>query len=123
MGILASKRQDSKKDVTFMGMYISREVASFLSLFCMARSFTKSSVLQEIIISWMEKQGKETPEKYLEKEVALRALHIWETVPRRNATFIGFQKSLRTELKNKGLPHYMVENIIETLVDEKDKKK
>jgi hypothetical protein len=119
MTILKRKTKRSRKtDNDFVGLRIPEKLASYISLYCLSAGVTKSSVLKAQLNRWAGEQQKIVSEDDLVREVAERALHIWEHPEGKKINYHTFISQLKMELSYKGLENY-VERIISIINDKK----
>lgn len=115
-------KKENKKDTSFIGASIPKDMVSFLSLFCLAKEVTKTSIVKDLVNSWVQEKQKEYSEKDLIKEIAMRSLEVWEVTPKRNTTLHNFKTMLRLECKYRGLDESVINGIIAEFSNEYEKK-
>lgn len=121
MPILTKKNKCDRNDSKFVGVYISTEMFSFLSLYCMANSVTKTSIIAELLDGWNQQRLRDTTQEELIRKIALQALLAWKNRPLKKRNFLMFSNALRVELRNKGIEAKFIEKIMNIIRDEKDK--
>lgn len=114
--------QDVKKCVTFLGMYVPEEVAHFLSLFCLSEGVTKTSILKSELLKWTEEQQKINPQEILIRKIANRILDNWRNPVKSRTNFSLFRNNLIIEFKNRGIDPNISNEIINIVINEKDRK-
>ena len=123
MVLLKTKtRERGIEDTSLIGFKIQKDISSFLSLFCLAKGITKTSILTKLLKDWIisEQQKKITKERLL-NSISERAFDTWKNLPKKNRSFQGFLNSLRIEFHFKGIDDKYIDQILEKVQDEKDK--
>lgn len=119
MVLLKSTIDRKSKDVTFIGIKVRKELASFLSLYCLSNGITKSFIVKKLIKDWYaNEQQNETTRRKLVEGVVQRALSTWEEMPKRNYTYQGYKNILETELKLKGIDNKIIPIIFKRMDEE-----
>jgi len=121
MTILKRKiKRVRKKEAQFMGFYISKNLSTYFSLYCLSIGMTKSHVLKSMILDWIERNKENLPREVIIQNLAHKAFNVWNNPKGRRMNFTTFTNELKTELIFKGLGDY-AEKIIEIVEDEKRK--
>lgn len=105
------KTTKNKKDKgVFLGVNISKEDSSFLSLYCNSMGVFKTSIVKKLITDWVEKKNKTKFHNRLIRMSAIRIYEVWEeALPKQNTgrkkykDFDGFCDVILDELISKGL--------------------
>ena len=118
-----NKEEGSTRDAVFFGMKMLKEEASFLCLYCLAKGISKSSVVQNLISSWIDEKRKEFTDEELIKIIAERGIRSYLNLPGRQRNFNFFRNKLRLEFKHKTIDESTVDAIIKAITNEKDKEK
>ena len=122
MTILKKKfRKTQEGDVDFVGMYIPKDLASYLSLYCLAHKKTKTSIVQPLLTNWVSEMQYIVPVDVLIKDIAMAAHKVWDEPvnKKQKINFSTFKFSLTNELDRKGLSKY-TEQIITIIEHEKN---
>jgi hypothetical protein len=114
-------KDEEKKDTIFVGVRLPKEDVSFLHLFCLLKQLTKTSIIQELLSSWIEKKQKEYSKESLIQLIGEKAFGIYKGLPRQKKNFPIFRSQLRMEFQHKGIDEASVDCIIKALNNEKDK--
>ncbi len=109
------------KEASFIGLYVKKEVASFLNLYSLAKGITKSEIMSKLISDWKYDRLRDCTDDELITEIAKSSLEAFHTLPKRNTTFYSFCNMLRVELKNRGLTQTVIDEIVKQTTDEKKK--
>jgi hypothetical protein len=122
MSILRTKfKKKEENDAYLVGAQVPRRLASYLSLFCLAKGQTKTSVLKPLLEDWVDDNQSETSIDVLIKEIALNAYSVWKAQVRQS-NFNTFKNQVKRELTSKGLSGYS-DRILNIITDEKNKEK
>jgi len=106
-----------------VGVYVSSQVSSYLSLYILAHKITKSTVLRDLIDEWYRDKRISNTENDLIDKVVTAVNTSWcirKTQP--NADFQVYLRELVLELENKGISSYYVDLILNKVRNEKNKK-
>lgn len=119
--ILSTFPQKRKRKVVvgFMGTFVPKSLADYVTLYSNALVVTKISIMQELLGNWVEEKSKEYPTPILEEMVAQNAFPVWEKTE--GQSFETFMKCLQFELKKKKLEPAVVGRILKLVEDEKSK--
>lgn len=119
--ILSSFPQKRKRKVVvgFMGTFVPKSLADYVTLYSNALAVTKISIMQELLGGWVKEHSKEFPVSLLEQMVAGNAWEAWKRME--GTSFETFIKLLQFELKKKKLEPAVVGRIIQLVQDEKNK--
>jgi hypothetical protein len=121
MSILKKTTKEKVKDDHYIGIYIPKEMASYLSLYCLAIGVSKSSIVENLITKWVINTRKEKPTDKLLKDIAIKAFVLWENPNGKRTHFQTFKNQLKNELQYKKLDQF-ADEIINILLNEKNKK-
>jgi len=118
---ILKKRFKARKEVDayLIGAKVPKRLASYLSLYCLAKEKTKTSVLKPLIEDWIKKQQEGMPISDLVQIIARKAYKIWQGFEHKQ-NFHTFKMQLKNELILKDLEEYS-EEILNLLMDEKNK--
>lgn len=108
------------EDVCFIGIYIPKEMASYISLYSLSTGKTKSSILKKLLIEWISKKQKRLPLEKIINNTGKRAFEIWNNPKGARTHFNTFKNELRIELKNRGSERY-TDEILNIIANEKNK--
>lgn len=108
-----------ENDAHLVGMYVPKRLASYLSLYCLAKSQTKTSVLKPLLTEWIEENQEKIPIDVLVREIAHKAYNVWKAQIR-PSNFNTFKNQVKRELIAKGLTGYS-DRILNIITDEKNK--
>ncbi len=117
MAIFTKKLKRKVDGVLMIGTYVPEKSASILSLYCLAHGKTKTSVVKNLLNSWMEVNKGNLNENELVKLVAKRAYEKWESIIEKRKSWKSFETDLKKELQKNHLENYT--NSIITLLYEK----
>lgn len=119
--ILSTFPQKRKRKVVvgFMGTFVPKSLADYVTLYSNALAVTKISIMQELLGAWVNSHIKEFPVDLLERMVASNAWAAWERME--GISFETFMKHLQFELKKKKLESEVVGRILKYVEDEKNK--
>jgi len=121
MSILKQHFKRKRDEVaSLVGVYIPKRLASYLSLYCVARGKTKSSILKMLITEWIEQQQERTNLETLINDISNKAYNVWKYPKGKRKNFDTFKGELKNELAYKGIGNY-AEQIITNICDEKIK--
>lgn len=122
MSILSTvpKKRKRRVVVGFLGIYIPKNHADYITLYCNAHNVTKTSIMLELISNWVtgRKQHVYT-ESVLEQKIAQKAFFVWKNT--KGESFDTFKTILKAELKHKKLDVDTVGRILKLLEDEQSK--
>jgi len=123
MVLLKTKtRERGIEDTSLIGFKIQKDISSFLSLFCLAKGITKTSILTKLLKDWtISEQQKKITKESLINSISERAFDTWRNLHKKNRSFQGFLNSLRIEFHFKGIDDKYIDQILEKVQDEKDK--
>jgi hypothetical protein len=110
-------KEINRKDTAFVGIRVSDEVGSFLTLYSLAMGITKSSIITDLLDTWMEEQ--EIDEEKLYDEIVERSWEAWKNLPKKHTTFYGYCNMLRTEFKFRGIAPEVIDIIVKKLINAK----
>jgi hypothetical protein len=116
-------REWDKKDVSFIGINLPKEEASFLYLFCLAKGITKTSVLSDLIHSWVVTKQNDYTKDSLIDIIAKNIYKVYLSLPPQKKNFMYFRNKLRQEFELKEIEQSIVDAIIKSVSDEKEKDK
>jgi hypothetical protein len=122
MSILKKSLKKRDENASLVGVYIPKRLASYLSLFSLAKGQTKSSILKALITQWIESKQEKVTIDILVHEIALRAYKSWKKPVGKRDNFATFKTELKNELSFKGLAEF-ADRIISIVCDEKNKDK
>jgi hypothetical protein len=109
-------KNEKKKDEKLIGVLMSSSVSSFLNLYTLAKSTTKSNIIRPLIEDWIAVQRQQYSDEELLQEIIHRVDLQWkvEKKTKPNLSFAIFKDSLELELSAK-LPKEYVECIIKEI--------
>jgi len=106
-----------------VGVHVSSQVNSYLSLFVLAHRMTKSIVLRDLIDEWYRENRISCTEDSLIEKVTTDAVNSWSArKTQSNADFQEYLSELENELGKKGIASYYVELILKKVKNEENKK-
>lgn len=109
MTILKIKSKISKEQFKLVGALVPLPLNSFLSLYAVANSITKSMVVNNVLESW--RQGICISEEKLINDIISIAKEGWKGSQK--LTIVDFTDNLAKELTEKGLDPETIEKIIQ----------
>lgn len=118
--ILHTKRRKDKKDVTFFGMTVSSEAASFLSLYCTAKAVTKTSIVSTLLDKWLKEAQSIYDRNELINEIAQKAIE--EFPYHKSVNINSYLHLLKIELIQKGLCKEDFKEILQIVENDKSTK-
>lgn len=112
------KKRKRRAVAGFMGTFVPKSLADYITLYCNAFEITKISILKDLLTAWAEKNMKYNTPEQLESKIALKSYAAWTVMEGKSfTTFIGM---LKFELKKKKLERSVVERIIKLVENEKN---
>ena len=97
----------------FVGGFIPHELFSYLTLYLVANSTSKTKLLNDILKERIKSLQFKFPEEILEKTVAEKASRTWQIVKSNTKeTFEDFKTKIHKELTKKGLSESCIEKIL-----------
>ena len=113
------KKRKRRVVAGFMGTYIPKSQADYVTLYCNAFEKTKISILKDLLTGWITQNIKVHTPTALEDRMAKRAFQVWRRTE--GQSFETFVSLLKFELKNKKLEPETIGRILNILEDEKNK--
>ena len=113
------KKRKRRVVAGFMGTYIPKSQADYVTLYCNAFEKTKISILKDLLTGWITQNIKVHTPAVLEDKMAKRAFQVWKRTE--GQSFETFVSLLKFELKNKKLEPETIGRILNILEDEKNK--
>ena len=103
MSILGTKSK--RKDHKLVGASLPQWVHGYLTLYCLAKGTTKSSIIKERLEAWIKGQREKTSDIVLCTTIACRINEQWMLKKAKLPTvsFTDFKRSVECELRDKGL--------------------
>jgi hypothetical protein len=115
MTILKSSSNKKKVDTKLVGVLLPRELHAFFSLYTVAKCCTKTIIIIDELHDWANTvQMCGDDETELIKEVIVRIREKWNTekIKTPEKTMWDFKRSLKTELRMKGISETHITQII-----------
>ena len=123
MALLKTKKNIYRRnEMKFVGGYLPDKLTHFVSLYATAKEKTKNALLKEIIQDWRDALFSEEKEQELIQNVIERSQKAWNTSIA-NTNIHTFKKILKVELSSMGLSIIQIEHILNSIINEKSKKK
>lgn len=122
MSILKSSKEGVDKDNKFLGVYISKETMSYLSLFCLSIGVPRSIVLRDVLDEWADCTKKEHSEEELTLKVIDHSLKAWKIHPKRNMNIHSFCNRLKVELEKRNIESTIIHKIIKKVYEKNTEK-
>ena len=119
MSIFKVKSKEVKEDGTrFVGVHLPLQISSYLYLHCLAKGFTISSVLSEVIKDWVYSRKIELIQKELIQELLSKTQEKWDESQKIHPAMqlVVFQNNVIRELESKGIEKEIIKTIINSLV-------
>jgi hypothetical protein len=113
------KKRKRRVVAGFMGTYIPKSQADYVTLFCNALEVPKISIMKTLLTEWMNGQIKVYTNEVLEKRIAENAHKAWTKTE--GKSFESFMKELQFELRRKKLEPDVTGRILTLVTDEKNK--
>ena len=106
-----------------VGAFVPSQVSSYLSLYALAHSITKSMIVRDLIEDWYRDTRGEMSEDTLIDKIAHLAWIEWKGLESKfpSSDWHTYQIELSTQLTQKKLTPYNIELILEKLQDEENK--
>jgi len=98
-----------------IGMVFPLELHTYFSLFSLAKGQTKTSILTNVMITWMTRNVLEHDEDSLLQEIIYKVKKEWETSKGKIKNVETFKKQLTIELTKKDLPKELIEQILKQI--------
>jgi len=117
--ILKKVAKEQKREATFLGLYISKEVASFLSLYSLAKGITKTTIVTDEINRWRSERLRDSTDEELIDELVKRSIQAYRKMRKNKPMFFPFCGLVRAELKRKGVAPEIIEKVIKRMIHEK----
>ena len=111
------KKRKRRVVAGFMGTYIPKSQADYVTLFCNAYEIPKISIMKTLLSDWEKKQLKEHSIEKLEKQIAENAYTAWTKIE--GKSFETFMKELQFELRRKKLEPDTIGRILTMVEDGK----
>ena len=113
--ILKSSSNKEKLNSKIIGVLLPGELHAFFSLYTTAKGLTKTTIVKDELIDWadtMRMCGND--EKELINEIIVKVRHRWNTtkIKTPELTLRDFKRTLKTELRTKGITEQHIETII-----------
>jgi hypothetical protein len=112
MGLL--KKDNHSKTYKLIGASIPLWLHHYLSLYCLAKSKTKSEVMKGWVDAWYSQVKPNEPQEKLVQEI-IEKIHVEWTSSQKNTpekTMDEFKKELETEMINRGLNPFQISIIL-----------
>lgn len=77
MGVV--KIASTRSDYKLIGVYLRSRVHAYLSLYAQAKGITKSSLLKELILDWVDSAKESETDEEMAKQISARVLLQWQT--------------------------------------------
>jgi len=115
----------STSESKFVGVWLSRQINSFLSLYALSKKVTKSEVIRNEMESWAQENSKAYPTQDLIANLVLHCQQEWKdkkflhrhvSVDRIEVMFEIYKDELVIHLTNKGLSETWIKRVIEGLI-------
>lgn len=113
------KKRKRRVVAGFMGTYIPKSQADYVTLFCNAFETPKIGIMKTLLTSWIQDKEKVYTTDVLERLNAEKAYAAWKNTE--GKSFDTFLKLLQFELKRKKLDPDVVGRILNLVEDEKNK--
>lgn len=113
------KKRKRRAIASFMGTFVPKSLADYITLYCNAFEITKISILKDLLTTWAEKNMKFNTPEQLESRIAMKSYAAWTVME--GKSFNTFLNMLKFELKKKKLEPKVVERILKLVEDEKQK--
>lgn len=68
----------TRADYKLIGVYLRSRVHAYLSLYAFAKGVTKSSLLKELILDWVERAKEDETDEEITSQVAMRVILQWK---------------------------------------------
>lgn len=113
MALLGTGKR-KEEDFKLVGALLSTEVFSYLTLYAMAKSTTKTIIMRKLISSWMAEQKKKVTDDELIDAIATRLNLHWkaEKTTKPIASSVRFLEEVENELTRKGLEETTIAEIL-----------
>jgi acetyl-CoA carboxylase alpha subunit len=117
MKILKSSSKGECVSGKIVGAMLPGQLHSYLSLYAVATSQTKTSIVKKELQKWAELEMKVNTEDVLVKLLSDKILESWEKFKdeHKKATFSTFKAYIKTELKDKGISYNIIREIFKII--------
>lgn len=101
---IRSKRATPTSERRYIGVYIPKQVSSYLFLYSLTNEIPKSVIVRDILIEWFQgKQKWKSVEELIHDTVDV-IQHLWDVEKTKpNVTFSSFKRDVKDDLKSKGI--------------------
>ena len=112
------KIESKRKEYKLVGVSLPPREHTYMSLYCMAKGITKTTILKSQIEDWICVRKKQNPEIELIKEVARRVIQEWREEHQQTPTltFTQYKKNVKEELFKK-LPVNYITAILQEITN------
>lgn len=128
-----TKKDDADKNNIFIGTYVSDKYAQYLSLFCVAKSISKTQIVRTLFENWFNANANSESkcENKLFTDIAKKAINQYyenkakTNVSAKKYSFENFINVVEVELMQKGISNDNIANIVTIIkaLNEKNKKR
>lgn len=109
------KRKATTKDSRLVGAFVPLPAVTYLNLYLAAFGYSKSDLLRNLTINWVDEKRKEQPRIKLIEDIAAKEQELWNFEKIKGKKFTKFLSELVHRLVGKGLDRGTVEEIINKL--------
>jgi len=109
--------QQVEKKTRFIGGYISKETMSYLSLYTLVKSDSKTTLLNKALSLFADILKKENSVRYLKEQLIHRIKNEWKISFIKDETlqYTVFKKEVEKELIQKGISETLIQDILKEL--------
>ena len=113
----------------FAGLYLSRQICSYLSLYALGTGVSKSKIMRDSIEKWYRNNQRMLPiqnlilklaEEVQKEWDAKKAIHRYEWGDKIDTAFNFYKQELVTKLEKKGIDQGYIDQILKQLHNEED---
>ena len=123
MRILSIGRPKFLAEKTLAGVYLLRQVNSYLALYALSRDVTKSRIMRDMIEDWHKDKEETDPVDYLIEKIVNKIKHLWDVrTSIREESFDKFKEDLEKDLKRIGIDEEHISAILANVKNGKDEK-
>lgn len=123
MPLLKKKNKENKEETIFIGTNVSKEVASYLNLYCVSEGTGKSQVVRTLINNWFNDMQEDVLKESLYKQIITDSIKVRKNKDNSRKRINTFLGELRVELTKKGIKRKICDKIIKGVENEEKKAK
>ena len=109
------KRTAKTKDSKLVGAFVPLPVISYLNLYLAAYGYSKSDLLRNLVINWVDEKRKSLPRSNLINELSKKEQELWHFERIKGKKFGTFLSELIRRLVIRGIDKNTIEEIINNI--------